>query len=125
MELKQNKLRQLELGRRRGWVVYFLYTAKPQPLTFNMVIELLDSRNMPLTRRRFAEKIDFLRGLGFIKVFPLGNTHELSNIEQAKLIQTYYDNDGEGGDALCIGLTTRGINFQEGHFEEIGLHRVN
>ncbi|HQZ81638.1 MAG TPA: hypothetical protein PLR83_00330 [Pyrinomonadaceae bacterium] len=125
MELKQNKLRQLEIGRRRGWVVYLAYTAKPMPLTFNTLIELLDARNMPLTHRRFAEHLDFLRSIGFVKIFPIANSVEISNLEQTKIIQAYCDNDGDGGDGYCIGLTTRGINFQEGHFEETGVLRMN
>lgn len=125
MELKQNKLRTLETGRRRGWIVYLLYSARPAPVTFNMLIELLDSRNMPLTCRRFSEKLDFLRGVGFLRVFKIGTNQELSNVEQAQLIQAYCDNDGEGGDNYGAVLSTKGVNFQEGHFEEMGITRVN
>lgn len=125
MELKQKNLRHLETGRRRGWIVYLLYTAKPMPLTFNTLIELLDARNMPLTCRRFAEKLDYLRGLGFLRVFKIGENKELSNVQQAQLIENYCDNDGEGGDNFCATLSTKAVNFQEGHFDEVGVTRVN
>lgn len=125
MELKQNQLRHLETGRRRGWIVYLLYTARPTPLSFNMLIELLDARNMPLTCRRFSEKLDYLRSLGFVRVFKMGLQRELTNVEQAQLIQAYCDNDGEGADGYFASISTRGINFQEGHIDEVGVSRVN
>jgi hypothetical protein len=125
MELKQKQLQHLENGRRRGWIVYLLFSARPSPLSFNMLIELLDARNMPLTCRRFSEKLDYLRSAGFVRVFRMGENRELSNVEQAQLIQAYCDNDGEGADGYFASLSTKGVNFQEGHLNDPGVARVN
>ena len=124
MEL-QKHLQQIENGRRRGWIVYLLYVARPKPIHFNTLIRLLDQQDFPLSCRRFSEKLDFLRCVGMVRVFPTGSEDELTSVKQAKLIQAYCDNDGEDGDHLCASLTGKGINFQEGHFEEIGVTRVN
>lgn len=125
MELKHKNLQQLETGRRRGWLVYLLYIAKPHPLDFNSLIRLMDQRNFPMSCRKFSEKIDFLCSIGLVRVFPMGTDHELSKVDQAKLIQKYCDNDGDEGDGLLASLTSKGVLFQEGHFEEIGISRVN
>ncbi len=126
MDLKhKTQLRQLETGRRRGWIVNFLYESRPTPLSFNMLWQLLDARNMPLTCRQFAEKLEYLRSLGFIRVFKLGAEHELSRPQQAQMIQTYCDQDGEGGDHYCAVLSVDGVKFQEGHLEDPSVSRVN
>ena len=125
MDLTHKKLNQIENGRRRGWIIYLLYSAAPMPVDFNTLLELLDARNFPLSCRRFAEKMDFLRGAGLLRVFPMGSETELTNVDQAKLIQRYCDNDGEGGHGLLATLTSKGVNFQEGHFEETGVTRIN
>lgn len=125
MQLNQKNLQQIESGRRRGWIVYLLYVAKPSPVDFNTLIRLLDQRNFPLSCRRFSEKLDFLRSAGLVRVFPIGSEKSLTEVEQAKLIQAYCDNDGEDGDNLCASLTNKGVIFQEGHYEETGVTRVN
>jgi hypothetical protein len=106
-------------------MIYLLYIAKPKPLSFNALIELLDARNMPLTCRRFAEKLDYLRSAGFVKVFPTGDPTELSNAEQARLITKYCDQEGDGGDNYFAVLTIQGVNFQEGDSKVDGITRVN
>lgn len=121
----RNKQKQIEKGLRRGWIVYLLYLSHPKPLSFKMLIQLLDSYNFPLSHHRFAEKIEFLRGLRFVRVFPLGAASPLNDAEQAQLIQRFCDSDGDMDHHVCASLTTQGVNFQEGHFEETGVVRVN
>lgn len=125
MRLDPKETRKLETMKRRGWIIYLLYIMRPKPRDFSTVIQLLDARNYPMSCQRFAEELDFLRSLGLLRVFPLGANTELSNVEQAKLIQRYCESDGEDADNLCVSLTVRGVNFQEGHFEETGITRVN
>lgn len=125
MSINQKQLRKTETNRRRGWIIYILSVARPKPLDFATLIQLLDARDFPLSCRRFAEELDYLRSLGLLRVFPLGANDALSNVEQAKLIQRYCDSDGDMDDDLCASLTTKGVNFQEGDFEEVGIQRVN
>lgn len=125
MQLDPKQSRRLETMRRRGWIIYLLYATRPKPLDFSTTIELLDARNFPMSCRRFGEELDHLRGLGLLRVFPMGAEKEFSNVEQAKLIQRYCESDGELDDNLCVCLTTKGVNFQEGHFEEVGVRRIN
>jgi hypothetical protein len=126
MDLKDNKkLQLLEIGRRRGWVINFLYESRPNPLSFNMLWQLLDARNMPLTCRQFSEKLDYLRSKGYIRVFKMGDAQALSTPEQAQLIQAFCDMDGEGGDRYSVSLSTAGVDFHEGVFEDPAVIRVN
>ncbi|HQU83967.1 MAG TPA: hypothetical protein PKY59_12605 [Pyrinomonadaceae bacterium] len=125
MRLDQKQLRKIELERRRGWILHLLYVAKPKPIDFKSLLKLLDARNMPMSCWQFAEKLDFLRSAGLLRVFPLGSDGALSEVEQAKLIQRYCESDGELDDDYSAKITNRGINFQEGQFEEDGVTRVN
>lgn len=125
MRLDQKLLRKQETERRRGWFIYLLYASRPKPLDFASMIRLLDARNFPLSARRFAEELDFLRSAGLLRVFPLGNDDALNEIEQSKLIQRYCESEGELDDNYSAKITNKGINFQEGHFEEQGVTRVN
>jgi hypothetical protein len=125
MDLKQKtQLRQLETGRRRGWITYLLYENRPTPISFNMLWQILDARNMPLTCRQFADKLDYLRSIGYIRIFQEGDG-ELDRAAQAKLIQKYCDHDGEGGDHYFASLSADGVKFQEGHLEDSGVSRVS
>jgi len=124
MDLK-SKHKQVEKGVRRGWILYLLYMSHPKPTDFHTLIKLLDFYNFPLSHRRFAEKLDFLCGLKLMRVFPLGAESPLSEVEQARLIQKYCESDGEMDSHVCASLTTKGVNYQEGHFEETGVVRVN
>jgi hypothetical protein len=124
MDLKQKThLRHLESGRRRGWILYLLYGNRPSPISFKMIWEVLDARNMPLTCRQFADKLEYLRSIGFIRVFDESGS-ELSRPEQARLIQRFCDQDGEGGDHYFASLSADGVKFQEGHLQDAGLARV-
>jgi hypothetical protein len=110
----------------RGWVVYFLYKARPKPLEFPSLLRLLDRRNYPLSRRRLAEELDYLQSLKLLRVFPTTANAELDDVQQAKWIQKYADSDSdeEIGDVLCARITTAGINFQDGLNEHVGISRV-
>jgi hypothetical protein len=79
-----------------------------------------------MSRRRLAEELDYLRSLRILRIFPLGATQELDEVEQAKLIQRYSDceSDEEVGKTLCARLTAAGINYQDGIEDFKGIHRV-
>jgi hypothetical protein len=112
--------------RLRGWIIYLLYKARPQPIELSLLIELLDARNYPVTRRRLSEEVDYLRSLRFLRVFPMHAEEELDDVKQAKLMQRYSDcgSDVELGQAVGARLTAAGINFQEGTDKPVGLQRV-
>lgn len=113
--------------RLRGWILYFLYHARPRPLELATLLKLLDRRNFPLSRRRLAEELDYLRALRVLRVFPALADTELDEVQQARWIQRYADtiDDGELGDTLCARVTTAGINFQDGTTQRIdGITRV-
>jgi hypothetical protein len=125
MDPTQKHIHQFEHGKRRGWIVYLLYVANPMPVDFSTLLQLMDARNFPMSCRRFSEKIDFLRSVDFIRVFEIGSDKALTGADQAKLIQRYCETDGDCGHIMGAKLTSKGINFQEGHFEETGVVRVN
>lgn len=123
------KLREHErerVERRRGWIVYFLFKARPHPLELASLIRLLDRRNFPLSRRGLAEEIDYLRSLRLIRVFNSDAQVEIDEVGQARLVQRYADceSDEEMGEVLCARITAAGINFQEGRNEADGVQRV-
>jgi hypothetical protein len=117
---------QERIERMRGWLILFLYKAKPKPLELPTLIRLMDRRNFPLTRRRLAEELDYLRSLRFVRVFNSEAEQELDEIQQAKLVQRYADceSDSEMGTVLCARITTAGINFQESTKPWEGIQRV-
>jgi hypothetical protein len=119
------QLRQLEVKKRRGWIVCLLHAAAPKPLDLASLIELLDERNFPLSYRKLSEELNFLRSLGLIRVFPINSNVELDNIAQARLLQRYSDSEGEMNDDICAYLTTDGTLFQEGEINKDGISRVN
>ncbi len=119
------QLRQIEIQRKRGWILYLLYKSRPKALEISTLISLLDSSNLPLTIHRMAEELDFLRSLGLLRVWRVGGKPELSAEEQENLLHRYSDSDGDMNDSVCARLTSRGVNFQEGQFEEQGVTRVS
>lgn len=125
MELKPKQMRQIETERKRGWILYLLYAARPKTIVVATLQSLLDSRNLPFTSRRLAEEMDYLRSLGLLRVWRMGGKTDLSYDEQEELINRFCDSDGEMDDSLCVRVTNKGINFQEGQFEEQGVTRVN
>ena len=112
--------------RLRGWIVYLLYMSRPKALELASLTRLLDRRNLPVSRRRLAEEIDYLRSLRLIRVFNIDAEEELTEVQQAKLVQKYSDcdSDEEMGTVLCARITTAGINFQQGIEAQTGLARV-
>jgi hypothetical protein len=118
-------LRQNETKRRRGWILNFLYTSRPQPLEFASLIYLLDKTNFPVSVHRLAEDLDYLRGLRLLRVFPVGATEAISDVDQAKLVQRFAQSDGDLNDDFSACLTAKGVNYQEGHIDELGITRVN
>lgn len=125
MPLNPKEKLKLERNRRRGWILYLLYESLPKPLEFSSLIFLLDKYNYPLTPRRLSEDLDFLRGLGLLRVFPLCSETELDSVRQSKLLQSYASSDGENNDEYCCILTTKGTHFQEGDSEYPGVMRIN
>ncbi len=111
----------------RGWVVHLLYLYRPKPLPLVTLWKLLDQYNQPLIRRRFVEEIDYVRGLGLIRIFPAESKKELDDVEQARLIQRYADvsDEREMGQTVLARLTTAGINFQDGIADVPGIQRVD
>jgi hypothetical protein len=102
--------------RLRGWIIYLLYQGRPAPVEMPVLMRLLDRQNYPLTRRRLAEEIDYLRSLKLLRVFPSDAEQELDEVKQAKLCQRYADtnSDEEMGLVLCARITSAGINWQAG-----------
>lgn len=113
-------------ARERGWIVYLLYKARPKPLPLVSVQRMLDRHNMPMTRRRLSEEIDYLRSLRLIGVFPSDSATEIDNVQQARLTQRFADceSDEEMGAVLFARLTAAGINFQDGITDHAGITRV-
>jgi hypothetical protein len=124
--LDLKKLEQKRTERRRGWILYLLYKARPHPMELLTLMELLDAANFPVTRRKLAEELDYLRSLRLVRVFPTGAEAELDEVKQAKAIQRYAEceSDEEMRQVLCARLTAAGINFQEGLEVLTGLQRV-
>ncbi|MGB8510876.1 MAG: hypothetical protein WCD76_21060 [Pyrinomonadaceae bacterium] len=122
-----HKAQQRERNERlRGWILYFLFKARPKPLEMPSLMRLLDRRNYPVSRRRLAEEVDYLRSLRLLRVFPSCAESELDDVQQTKWIQKYADseNEDEMGDMLCARITTAGINFQDGLNDHQGIGRV-
>lgn len=125
MRLDQKQLRKLETEKRRGLILKFLYGARPKPLDFASLITLLDAKDFPLSCRRLAEDLDLLRSIGLLRVFPVGTDTALDEVAQTKLIQRYCDSEGELNDDYCAKITTKGVNFQDGDVEELGVRRID
>lgn len=110
----------------RGWIVYFLFKNRPKPMEFGVLMRCLDRRNFPLSRRRLAEEMDYLRSERFIRIFPNDSESELDEVQQSKMVQRYSDceSDEDMGHVLCAKITTAGTNFQEGRTKHDGIQRV-
>ncbi len=112
------------IARLRGWIIYLLYSARLRTLELGSLRRLLDRRNMPVSRRRLAEEIEYLRALRLLKIS--GSAHkELDEMAQARLVQRYADSDREDVEIVSAVLTAAGINFQEElEDNQIGIARV-
>lgn len=124
--INRKQLERERTERLRGMIILLLYAAKPKPLELAMLTKLLDRRNYPVSRRRLAEELDYLRSNRLIRVFPVESVDELNEIEQSKLMQRYSDcdSDEEMGQIVAARITTAGIDFQEGTAEKSGIARV-
>src|SRR5262245_21842831 len=113
--MSNKDLTRQRIERCRGYIIYLTYKGRPQPIELSVLLQLLDARNFPMSRRRLAEELDYLRSLRLLRVFYIGASDELDEVQQAKLIQHYSEcgNDEEMGKTLCARLTAAGINFQE------------
>lgn len=123
----KHKAQQLEdTERKRGWIIYFLYKQRPKTIELPSLMRLLDRMNHPVSRRRLAEELDYLRSVGLLRIFPARSDSALDDVAQAKWIQRYVEseNDDELGDVLCARITTAGINFQDGLNDYPGIARV-
>lgn len=109
----------------RGWIVYLLYLQKPNPFDLNALWLTLDQYNQPLAHRKFVEEVDYLRSLGVLRVFPAQAKADLTDVEQARLLQRYLETPRASDIGFVFGrLTVAGIQFQEHNTEVIGIERV-
>lgn len=119
------KIRQYEMQRRRGLIIYLLYISRPKALEFSSIIYLLDARNYPLTRRRLAEDLDFLRDAGLLRITcPSADIHSTDALQEKQLHQ-FAESDGDLDNEFCARLINKGLNFQEGYLDESGIMRVS
>lgn len=115
-----------ETEQARGWIIYLLYLKKPNPFELNSLWSTLDQYNQPIAHRKFVEEIDYLRSLGVLRVFPAGAKTQISDVEQALLLQRYLEmpRARDLGTFVYVRLTPAGINFEEGASEITGIERV-
>lgn len=106
-------------------MVYLICLARPRALELGSLMYLLDQRNYPMTRQRLAEDLDFLRGLGLLRVTTPASELVLSENQQEKFLHAFAVSDGERDNDFCVRLTPHGVNFQEGNAEVIGVNRVS
>lgn len=124
------------IGRLRGWIVYLLYKARPNPLELTVLQQALDANNFPCSRLKLAQEVDYLKSIGrspsgtegLVKVFPQGSSVDLTGdpVAQAKLLQRYaaFESDAEMGVVVCARLSSLGIDFQDGLLNFESIHRV-
>lgn len=121
--LRQKHLKQIELQRKRGLILYLLYTSRPRWMDLSTLLSLLDSLNLPLTSGQLSNKIDYLCSVGLVRVQQHGGKADLSDAEQERLVQRCFDADGDLDDEISVRLSAKGVNFQEGSFEVEGITR--
>ena len=119
------ELRKFETKRRRGLIVYLLYLSRPKSVELGSLITLLDARNYPLTRRRLAEDLDFVRAAGLIRITTPSSELILNEAQQEKLLHRFAESDGDSDNDFCARLTQKGLNFQEELVDELGIVRVS
>jgi len=111
--------------RLRGWIIYLLYLQKPNPFDLNALWLTLDQYNQPVAHRKFVEEVDYLRSVGVLRVFPAGAKTELTDSEQARLLQRYLETPRASDMGFVFGrLTPAGVQFQEHNAEVVGIERV-
>ncbi len=109
---REHKRERIE--RLRGWIIYLLYKARPRHQELDSLQRLLDKFNLPTTRQRLSDEIEYLRSRRLVKV-SLGNSQpEMDDAQQVRWIQRYADADRDEVSTVCASLTYAGVNFQEG-----------
>lgn len=119
------QMKNYERDRRRGVIVYFLYFSRPKSLELGSIIYLLDTKNYPITRQRLAEDLDFLRDAGLVRITTPSSELMLNDNQQEKFLNRFAESDGDCDNDYCVRLTTKGLQFHEGHSNELGVVRVN
>lgn len=114
-----------ERDRRRGFVIYFLYFSRPKSLELGSLIYLLDTKNYPITRQRLAEDLDFLRDAGLVRITTPSSELVLNDNQQERFLHKFAESDGDCDNDYCARLTTHGLQYQEGHSNQLGVVRVN
>lgn len=122
--MKPEQFKKFNNERRRGWILKFLYESRPQPIEVSALQELCDSVNFPMSCRQIVQELDFLRSEELLRIFPLGAEHAFAEVAQAKLLQRCSDDESEMR-CVCVRIRARGINFQEGDLNIVGVKRVN
>lgn len=123
--MAQQNLRKYEMERRRGLIVYLLYVSRPKTVEIGSLLYLLDARNYPVTRRRLAEDLDFLRDAGLVRLTMPSSEIPLNDAQQEKHLHRFAESDGDIDNDLCLKLTSKGNNFQENQTNELGVLRVS
>lgn len=119
------QLRKYEMERRRGLIIYLLYISRPKSLELGSLMYLLDSRNYPVTRHRLAEDLDFLRDAELIRITTPSSELQLSANQQEKFLHRFAESEGDDDNTFCARVTTKGVQFQEGNANELGVMRVS
>ncbi len=119
------QLKKYEMERRRGLIIYLVYISRPKSLELGSLMYLLDSRNYPVTRHRLAEDLDFLRDAELIRITTPSSELQLSANQQEKFLHRFAESEGDDDNTFCARLTTKGVQFQEGNANELGLMRVS
>jgi hypothetical protein len=118
------QLKKYEMERRRGMIVYLLNVSRPKPVELGSLLYLLDARNYPVTRHRLAEDLDFLRDAGLVRLMMPSSESPLNDVQQEKHLHRFAESDGDNDNDFCVKLTNKGINFQDGQTQELGVLRV-
>ena len=117
---------QLLIERRRGWILKTLDEARPGAVELAVLSLALDELNMPMGSRTLASELDYLRSLKLIRVFMQGETRDLTDVEQALLMQRYADSEpgSEYRLNMCARIAVTGVDFQQGLCTFDGITRV-
>lgn len=119
-----NSLDKRQKERRRGWIVRFLYESRPTPLEVSLLQEVMDAQNFPMSCRQLVQELDFLRSEQLLRVFPHGSEIELSDVQQARLLQRCCEIEEEAKN-VSVRIRTQGVNFQEGSIGCLGVARIS
>jgi hypothetical protein len=124
--MKPKSRDQIVIERRRGWILKLLNDWRPDPMELAVLSNTLDAKNYPMGRLTLARELDYLRSLKLVRLFMVGQTEELSEVDQALLAQRYASAEGDSELRMdvCARITVAGINFQDGLSDYDGITRV-